>query len=344
MKSAARVRPRLWRRAARTLAGRIGFILVCILLFVGLFAPLIANDMPIRYSKGGETQWPAVADWLDGIPIVGRYVSSKPPFSTIQYRADRLDVSGASVIWPPIRHDYDDGGLQYADLPPSGAHWLGTDRDGRDVAARLVHGAAVSLKVAFGAMSLSALIGISLGLLAGYLGGWVDMGISRFIEMVVCFPAFFLLLLLMALVGVNMTNLIVVLGLTRWTNIARYVRSEAIRLREADFVAAARATGCGRGRVMWRHVLPLAVTPALVTISFGLAGTVLIESGLSWLGFGAGGASWGSLLRDGFDAMRTSPHLIYPPCVAIFVSVLAYQLIGEALRTALDPKQSKDRP
>jgi peptide/nickel transport system permease protein len=344
MKRARQGGKSLWGRACRTWAGRIGFVLVGLLVLIGLFAPLMANDLPIYYGKDGTHQWPAVADWLEGVPVVRNYVALRPPFSTIQYRADRLDTAGASVVWPLIRHDFDDGGLQFADLPPSSAHWFGTDRDGRDVASRLVHGAAVSLKVAFGAMAISAIVGIALGLLAGYVGGWLDLWISRFIEMVVCFPAFFLLLLLMALVGVNMTNLIIVLGLTRWTNIARYVRGEAIRLREADFVAAARASGCKPARVMWRHVLPSAVTPAMVTISFGLAGTVLIESGLSWLGFGAGGASWGSLLRDGFDALRTAPHLIYPPCVAIFVSVLAYQLVGEAFRSALDPKQTEDRP
>jgi peptide/nickel transport system permease protein len=235
-------------------------------------------------------------------------------------------------------HEYE----QTADFlaPPSAEHWLGTDELGRDVTARMIHGTVISVKVGFVSVGISAIIGIIIGGLAGYWGGWIDIVISRMIEIVICFPVFFLVLAIMVWLEPNIINVMVVIGLTRWTSIARYVRGEFMRIKGQDYVTAARALGVGHGRIMFRHILPNSLAPVLVSITFGIASAILVEAGLSWLGFGVQppDPSWGNILRTAYDTLRVAPHLVYPPCVAIFLAVLAYNLVGDALRDAIDPR------
>ena len=221
------------------------------------------------------------------------------------------------------------------------SHWLGTDANGRDVLARLVLGSRVSLSVGFVAVGIYVTIGVILGAVAGYFrGGW-DIFLGRLVEIVDCFPYLFLIISLMALVSrPSIFYIMIVIGLTHWTGVMRLVRGEFLRLVGLDFVAAARALGLSRRRVVFRHVLPNALGPVLVTAAFGVAGAILTESALSFLGFGvpAPQASWGSVLHDARGNEQALWWVTVFPGALIFVTVTAYNLVGEGLRDALDPR------
>jgi peptide/nickel transport system permease protein len=206
----------------------------------------------------------------------------------------------------------------------------------------MIYGTGVSMKVGFISMGIAVMIGLALGAVAGYAGGWVDIAISRFIEIIMCFPTFFLILAILAWFPPRIENVMVVIGLTAWTGIARYARGEIIRLRGLDYTTAARALGAGHGRIILRHLLPNSLAPVLVSVTFGIAVAILVEAGLSWLGFGVQPPqpSWGNILRSGYDNLMSAPHMIPPACAAIFVAVLAFNLVGDALRDAVDPRLS----
>jgi peptide/nickel transport system permease protein len=189
-------------------------------------------------------------------------------------------------------------------------------------------------------VGISTFIGLILGSLAGYFGKWVDILLSRVMEVVICFPVLFLILSIMAWFEPSIWNVMIVIGITRWVGIARYVRGEFIRLREIDFSMAAQALGAGHLRMIFRHIMPNALAPVFVPVTFGIASAILIEAALSWLGFGAmpPQASWGNILRTAFDNIFTTAHMVYPPCVAIFLAVLSYNLVGDTLRDAIDPR------
>jgi peptide/nickel transport system permease protein len=210
--------------------------------------------------------------------------------------------------------------------------------------ARMIYGTIVSIQVGIISMGIATLIGVLLGSLAGYFSGWIDICISRFIEIVQCFPTFFLILAILAWLEPSIVNVMIVIGLTSWTSIARYTRGEFIRLQNQEYIQATRSLGCSSARIMFRHILPNAVAPVLVTVTFGIAAAILAEAGLSWLGFGVQqpDPSWGNILRDAYDHLRSAPHLVYPPCIAIFAAVLGYNLVGDALRDAIDPRISRD--
>jgi peptide/nickel transport system permease protein len=261
------------------------------------------------------------------------------PFNRPQFDAKKdLDPDEFS-IWPMVAY----GELEQTNeffSPPSGRHWLGTDDLGRDVLARMIHGTAVSVKVGFVSMGIAAVIGILIGGLAGYCGGWIDMIVSRVIEIIICFPLFFLILAIMVWLKPSIINIMIVIGLTRWTSIARYARGEFMRIKQNDYVLAAKAMGVGHVRIMFGHILPNSLAPVMVSVTFGIAGAILVEAALSWLGFGVQdpAASWGNILRTAYDSLRVAPYLVYPPCIAIFLAVLSYNLVGDALRDAIDPR------
>ena len=196
------------------------------------------------------------------------------------------------------------------------------------------------MKVGFISMGIATLIGLLAGSAAGYHGGWFDIVISRLIEIVMCFPSFFLVLAILAWLPPRIEYVMVVIGLTRWVGVARYSRGEILRLRESDFAVAARALGASSPRVVLRHLIPNSLAPVLVSVTFGIASAVLIEAGLSWLGFGvqAPQPSWGTILRSGYENLLTSPHMIPPACVAIFAAVLSLNLVGDTLRDVTDPR------
>ncbi|BFR48084.1 ABC transporter permease [Nitratidesulfovibrio sp. HK-II] len=224
--------------------------------------------------------------------------------------------------------------------PPSGAHPLGTDALGRDVLSRMLHGARVSLWVGFVSVGISVAIGLALGLAAGYFGGLTDELIMRCVDIMLCFPSFFLILAVIAFLEPSLLNIMAVIGLTSWMGVARLVRAETLSLRERDFIAAARLAGAGPVRILALHVLPNAVAPVLVSATLGVAGAILTESALSFLGLGVQPPmpSWGNMLLEGKDVLEIAPWLsIFPGC-AILLTVLGYNLLGESLRDLLDPR------
>jgi len=218
-------------------------------------------------------------------------------------------------------------------------HILGTDDSGRDVLVRMIYGTRISLTVGFVAVAIYLAIGITVGAVAGYFGGFVDMLISRIIEVVLLFPAFFLILTLVALIGPSIYIIMVVIGLTRWATVARLIRGEVLKQRQIDYVSAARALGSSHRRIIFRHILPNAISPALVTAPFGVAGAIITEAGLSLLGFGVRppAPSWGTLLRLG-SLNYNYWWLVVIPSLAMFVTVTVFNLIGAGLRDAMDPR------
>ncbi len=230
--------------------------------------------------------------------------------------------------------------LQQILLPPSPAHLLGTDTLGRDVLSRIIFGARISLMVGFVAVGIATLIGLLVGALAGYYGGMVDAVLMRLVDLMLCFPTLFLILAVIAVLGPSIWNIMVVIGVTNWMGVARLVRAEFLSLREREFVTAARALGASDARLIWRHLLPNALTPVMVSATLGVAGAILTESALSFLGLGVQPPtpSWGNILTMGQDNIEIAWWLSVFPGLAILVTVMSYNLLGEGIREAIDPR------
>jgi len=224
--------------------------------------------------------------------------------------------------------------------PPDAQHHLGTDELGRDVLARMIHGARVSLTVGLLATIMALIVGCFFGAIAGYYGGVADWLVSRLIEVVLCFPLLLLALAIVAFFGPSIWTIMIALGLTTWTSEARYVRGEFLRIREIEFAYAARASGARDSRIILRHLLPNALAPVLVSASFGVAYAILTESALSFLGLGVPlpTATWGSILSSAKDYIEYAWWLVVFPGVAIFLTVAAFNIIGDRFRDALDPR------
>ena len=225
-------------------------------------------------------------------------------------------------------------------LPPSWQHPLGTDDLGRGVLVRMLYGARISLLVGFLAVGISCAIGIVLGSLAGYYGRWVDAIIMRFVDIMLCFPTFFLILAVIAFLEPSIWNIMIVIGLTSWMGVARLIRAEFLSLRQRDFVLAAQALGASDLRLIFRHILPNALSPVLVSATLGVAGAILTESALSFLGIGVQPPtpSWGNMLITGKQTLGSAWWLSVFPGLAILITVLGYNLLGEGVRDALDPR------
>ena len=243
----------------------------------------------------------------------------------------------ASVLSP-----YDPGktNVAFKLKSPSFQHYLGTDNLGRDVFSRMLYGSRVSLSVGFVAVAISVGIGILVGAMAGYYSGWVDSLLMRFVDVMLCFPSFFLMLTVVALLGPSLFKVMVVIGITSWMGTARFVRAEFLSLRERDFTQAAKALGVKDFRIIYRHILPNAMAPVFVTATLGVASAILVESGLSFLGFGAQppAPSWGNILTEGRAYIFDAWWLTVFPGFAILVTVLSFNLVGEGLRDAIDPR------
>ncbi|MDR1578186.1 MAG: ABC transporter permease [Deltaproteobacteria bacterium] len=247
-------------------------------------------------------------------------------------------VSWMAPILAP--HDPDKVMVRSRLRPPGTAgHPLGTDSLGRDVLSRLIWGSRVSLKVGFVAVGLATLIGLALGAVAGFRGGIVDGMIMRFCDLTLCFPSMFLILAVIAILEPSIWNVMVVIGLTSWMGVARLVRAEFLSLMTRDFILAARAQGASAFRIIWRHLLPNAMGPVLVTATLGVAGAILTESSLSFLGLGAQPpmSSWGGMLTEGKDQISKAWWLSLFPGLCILGAVLSYNLLGEGLREAFNP-------
>jgi peptide/nickel transport system permease protein len=223
---------------------------------------------------------------------------------------------------------------------PSKAHPLGTDQLGRDVLSRMLYGARVSLAVGFVSVGIATLIGIALGAAAGYHGGTVDALVMRLVDLMLVFPRLFLLLAVLAFLKPSIWTIMAVIGLTGWMSVARLVRAEFLSLKEREFVLWSQSIGASSFRTIWRHILPNAIGPVLVAMTLGIPAAILTESGLSFLGLGVQPphATWGNILNEGKDAIEIGWWLSAYPGLAILVTVLSYNLLGEGIRDALDPR------
>jgi peptide/nickel transport system permease protein len=223
---------------------------------------------------------------------------------------------------------------------PSAEHWLGTDELGRDELSRLIFGARVSLFVGVGTALLSTAIGIIVGSLAGYYGGWIDSALMRFVDVILAFPAIFLLLIFFSIQGSSVPTVILFLGLFSWMWLARVIRGEFLSLKERDFIEAARSIGVPDGRLMWRHLLPNVGAAIIVSTTLSIAYAMLAEATLSFLGFGvpAGTPTWGNMLNAARPNYTTVPLLAIAPGLTLTIAVLAINFVGDGLRDALDPR------
>jgi peptide/nickel transport system permease protein len=224
--------------------------------------------------------------------------------------------------------------------PPSAKHWLGTDGLGRDVLSRMLYGARVSLAVGFVSVGIATMIGIVLGSVAGYNGGLVDGFVMRLVDLMLVFPRFFLLLAVLAFLHPSIWTIMAVIGLTGWMGVTRLVRAEFLALKEREFVLWSQSIGASGVRIVWRHILPNAMAPVLVAMTLGIPAAILTESGLSFLGLGVQPpyATWGNILNEGKDAIELAWWLSVYPGLSILVTVLSYNLLGEGIRDALDPR------
>lgn len=265
-------------------------------------------------------------------------------------RRNRLALFGGSIVLllfvvsllAPLISPYDPSAINAWKVlaPPSWQHWFGTDELGRDVLSRVLYGSRVSLKVGFVAVGIAVSIGTVVGLVSGYYSGLVDATLMRLVDIMLCFPAFFLILAIITFLEPSIWYIMMVIGLTGWMGVARLVRAETLSIREMDYILAARCIGCSNSRIIFRHILPNAISPVLVSATLGIAGAILTESALSFLGIGVQPPtpSWGNILTSGKDYIEFAWWLSLFPGLAILVTVLAYNLLGEGIRDALDPR------
>jgi len=324
-----------------------GLYAVLALVAVALLADFIANDRPLALRWNGKYYLPVVQGYLVDLGLAKwdpefrnkKFKKLMEMDQARQPQARKLDW----VLFPPIPYSPNDFDLNYVITPPSWKHWLGTDDTGRDLLSRLIHGTRISLSIGVVAVSIYIFIGVILGSLAGYFGGWVDIVISRLVELMICFPVFFLIIAIVAYLPQSIYNIMVVIGVTGWAGVARLVRGEFLRVRNLDYVSAARALGFKTPRIIFRHVLPNALAPVYVSATFGVAVAILVESSLSFLGFGVppNVASWGSILAKAREILPSGWWITTFPGLAIFITVTTLNLVGEGLRDAMDPRLAR---
>ncbi|MDO4575281.1 MAG: ABC transporter permease [Planctomycetia bacterium] len=337
-----------WLRFRRRKLAMIALLFVIFMAMVALLSPVIVGTKPVVCKYQGKIYFPCMGyfneKWENPIffqdGIAQRYpvqLKEKDPESwavfPLWYNDAMRRVTDGEMPGRPGNPTGDEG-------CPSRMNPFGTTFYGFDVAAIMIHGTRIALLVGFVSTGITAVIGILVGALAGYFGGWVDMLLSRLIELVMCVPTLVLILAFIAVVErPQIWHTMVIIGLTGWPGIARLIRGEFIKLKQSEYVAAAHALGTSQFRIIFRHILPNALAPIVVPISFGIAVAILIETGLSFLGIGASvsSASWGRVLSEG-RANLSMWWLTFFPGMTIFLTVLAYNLIGEALQEATDPR------
>jgi oligopeptide transport system permease protein len=269
--------------------------------------------------------------------------------------ANRWLVGSASIVvsviifgfLAPWIAPYSVGGLEAKNLlqPPSTAHWMGTDGLGRDLLTRVLYGARVSMTVGIGTALIALVLGTSYGLVAGFKGGNWDDFMMRVVDIFYGLPDMLIFILLSLVFGRNIGGLLIALGLVTWVRFARIARGQVLQAKEFLFVEGATALGASRSRILLRHILPNITGPIIVTLTFSIPSAILAESTLSFIGIGINdpysswGTSWGTLAQDGYRAMRSYPHVIAFPAAAIFVTILAFNILGNGLHDILDPKQ-----
>lgn len=373
------------RRFFADFQGRLGVVGILILLVPAVAAPLLANGRPLLvFGKEGlrlpflpflfapdSTEFLVeqffnyvlllLPLWLLIALIVRRQFPRRIlcgaaalllllPFAAARPKLDKTDYrlaaaeSGERAVFAPIPY----GPFEIIARPyqkPSREHWLGTDEVGRDVASRMIYGARASLAVGLFATAIALVIGTLVGLMAGYYRGWFDLAVMRLVEILLCFPTFLLLLILMSILKdrkfeQSILVVIAVIGLTGWIGLTFLVRGEVLKQRALPYIQSCEVVGISAWRTMTVHLLPNITGPILISFTFGVAGAILAESGLSFLGFGVQPptASWGGLLRQAFDNQLEYWHLTLFPGIALFIAVLAFNFTGEGLRKALFPR------
>jgi peptide/nickel transport system permease protein len=267
-----------------------------------------------------------------------------------RFSSNQLAIAGGVIvvslfitaIFAPHIVPYDPSFIntKVALMPPSLLHPFGTDDLGRDVFSRMVYGSRISLTVGLVAVGIATVIGLLVGSVAGYFGGWVDNLLMRLVDIMLTIPTFFLILAVIAFLSPNIYNIMIVIGVTGWMGVARLARAEFLALKERDFVTAARALGVGDAGIIFRHILPNAMSPVLVSVTLDVAGAILTESALSFLGIGVQPPtpSWGNILTLGKDNIEFAWWLSVFPGFAILITVMGYNLLGEGMRDALDPR------
>jgi peptide/nickel transport system permease protein len=342
-----------WRRyRCRPLAvGGLGF--VGFLVVVAAFAPAIAGTKPVLCRYKGRLYAPCLGYFDRRLEPA---IFTKDKFRGTYPRNLAAKDPDSWALWPlffqdpyrSVRNDEWPGRLENPAMDQGRPSWnnlFGTDQAGVDVLAKMVHGTTIALLVGFVSMGIAGTIGVVVGAVGGYFGGWIDMLTSRVTEIVMCVPTLVLILSIVAIIEKpTIWHTMAIIGFTGWTGIARLTRGEFLRLKSSEYVTAARAAGAGPLRIMLRHVLPNALAPILVPITFGIASAILTESGLSFLGFGPPppSASWGSVL-NGARSNLGMWWLVVFPGAAIFLTVLAYNLIGEGLQESTDPRLREAR-
>src|SRR5262249_55584075 len=246
-------------------------------------------------------------------------------------------IAPAITPYDPYAQNYD------PTLLPSSGHWLGTDELGRDDLSRVILGARISLGISVGATIVAVCIGLLVGTVAGYMGGGVDNVVVRLVDLVLAFPALFLILIVAVTTGVNVLSIILLIGAFNWMYLARLTRAEFLQIRELDYVQSARALGVPTPRIIWRHILPNAMGPIIVSATFILAGALYVEAVLDFLGFGISPPipSWGDLLNTAQETFYDAPQLAIVPGVLLTLAILCMNFIGDGLRDALDPRHSR---
>ena len=320
----------VWRQYRRNRPALLGVALVAFMGFVALAAPFLAGDVPIVMKKAGRTYV---------FPNLFTYADLQA--ENLYNNFDRWTPGdGEWGVRPPISHGPTRQDLAHRLERPSNNHLFGTDDRGRDVLSRIIWGARISMSVGFISVGLALLIGVVLGALAGFYGGWVDVVILRLIEVWICVPSFFLIITVMAFLEPSIINIMIVIGITSWPGVARLVRGEFLKQKQMDYATAARATGLTDRRIMFRHLLPNAITPVFVAATFGVAGAIVTESALSFLGFGVPPptASWGEILKESQGYVDFAWWLVMFPGIAVFLTVVAFNLVGDGLRDAMDPR------
>jgi peptide/nickel transport system permease protein len=322
----------VWRRLKHSGTALSAVVLLVPLLFCAVFADLLANDRPYAMTVDGVRYHPAFRGMLVDLGLARWPV----PLVGLDFKS----AAGPDAVFPPI--PYRPSGIDLTDplAPPSSTHWLGTDKLGRDILAGMIHGARISLTIGIVAVGIATIIGVILGAVAGFFGGITDLAVNRVFEIMLAIPTFFLIITVSAFVAEpSIFYIMAVIGLTGWVGIARFTRNEFIKVRTIEYVTAAEALGAHPLRIMFIHMLPNAMSPIIVAVVFGIAGAILVESGLSFLGIGvpADVVTWGSILNEARGHTFAWWLAVFPGC-AIFMTVLAYNLLGEALRDALDPR------
>lgn len=325
----------VWAQFRRNRLAVACLVAIGMLAGVAIGADLLAGDKPYYMEYRGKTYFPAFRQYAVHLGLTGW-----PRELRLRRNLKRLDTDVA--VFPPV--PYAPGEIRLSDKyqPPGADHWLGTDRLGRDVLSGLIHGSRYALTIGLVAVGISLLIGVTLGALAGYFGGWTDLLLSRLFELWASIPSFFLIITAAAFFPPSVFTVMVIIGLTGWVGIARLTRSQFLQVRSYDYVVAARSLGCSNHRIMFRHILPNAIGPILIPAAFGVAGAILAESGLSFLGIGvpAEAITWGALLA-GARSNAAAWWLVVMPGLAIFITVTLYNLLGDGLRDALDPQMKR---